>query len=358
MQPIRFGVRLPVAGPLASSHGIRTTAIQAEALGFDTVWVHDYIIWNKEMDRLHISCGSREAFEAAGDDFPPLFFESISNLAFIAGATSKIRIGVAVLCLPYRQDAVVTAKQIATIDTLSEGRLELGIGQGGPKIQKGIDFEVLGISRATKVTKTREYLDAMKELWTEDSPSFAGKFVSFDGATVYPKPVQQPYPPIWIGGQKEQSLNMVADYANGWLPGFLSPSQFPGAIAEVHRKLADRGRDPSTLTVGTEIQIYLGETTEEARDVVRPTMSGFGDAFAGAIGGFAASDADPLQEVWNSSLIGTAADVTDEIGRYVDAGCTLFELKFIYHTIDHLLEQWQKFAEEVAPSFVTSRANA
>jgi alkanesulfonate monooxygenase SsuD/methylene tetrahydromethanopterin reductase-like flavin-dependent oxidoreductase (luciferase family) len=320
--------------------------------------VHDYIIWNQEMDRLHISCGSREAFDAAGKDFPPLFFESLSNLAFIAGATSRIRIGVAVLCLPYRQDAVVTAKQIATIDALSKGRIELGVGQGGPKIQKGIDFEVLGISRATKVAKTREYLDAMQKLWTEESPSFAGQFVHYEGATIYPKPVQQPHPPIWIGGQKEQSLNMVADYADGWLPGFLSPSQFPTAIAEVHRKLADRGREPSALTVGTEVQIYLGRTTEEAREVVRPTMSGFGDAFAGAMGGFAASDADPLQEVWNSSLIGSSEAVVEEIGRYVDAGCTLFELKFIYHTIDHLLEQWQKFSEEVAPSFASLPLNA
>jgi probable F420-dependent oxidoreductase len=340
-----------VAGPLASAAAIRRTAAEAERLGFDTVWVHDYIIWTKEMDRLHISCGSREALEAAGEDFPPQFFESLTNLAYIAGVTSRIRLGVAVLCLPYRQDAVVTAKQIATIDALSNGRLELGIGQGGPKIQKGVDFEVLGISRTTKVAKTREYLDAMQQIWTEDSPSFSGKFVHYDGATIYPKPVQQPHPPIWIGGQKEQSLGLVASYADGWLPGFLSPAQYPAAIEEVHSRLVQVGRDPANFTVGTEAQIYLGNTTEEARQVVRPTMSGFGEAFAGAMGGFADQGADPLQEVWNSSLVGSSAAVAEEVGRYVEAGCTLFELKFIYHTVDHLIEQWQKFSEEVAPAF-------
>src|SRR5690242_7102144 len=103
-----FGVRLPCAGVLASPEAMVRVAREAESLGYDSVWVHDYLIWTKTLDREHLSCGSREAVEAAGD-VPPVFFESLTNLAFIAGATNRIRMGTAILVLPYR-NAIVTAK--------------------------------------------------------------------------------------------------------------------------------------------------------------------------------------------------------------------------------------------------------
>lgn len=194
----QFGVRIPVAGVLSSPQAIRSSAIEAEAVGFDTLWVHDYLIWNKVLDSVHISCGSREAFEAAGPDYPPMFYESLTSLAYCAAVTERIRLGIAVLILPYREP-LFTAKQIACIDDLSGGRLDLGIGQGAAKSTLNVDFEVLGVSRATKVSQTREHLEAMQAIWTEESPSHHGRFVNFDDATVYPKPRQQPHPPIWIG---------------------------------------------------------------------------------------------------------------------------------------------------------------
>src|SRR5215813_4594750 len=140
-----FGVRMPCAGALATPDNMREAAQAAERLGFDSLWVHDYIIWTKALDRIHISCGSREAVEAAGPDYPPVFYESISNLAFLAGVTETIKIGLGVLVLPYR-DPGVTAKQLATVDALSKGRLILGVGQGAAKSTQNVDFEVLGIS--------------------------------------------------------------------------------------------------------------------------------------------------------------------------------------------------------------------
>ena len=126
-------MRIPVAGPLAGPEAIKRSAMEADRLGFDTLWVHDYIVWNRLLDSVHISCGSKEAFlEAVGrDDYEPTFFESITNLAYLAGVTERIHLGIAVLCLPYR-DPLVTAKQIAAVDTLSNGRVELGLGQGAP----------------------------------------------------------------------------------------------------------------------------------------------------------------------------------------------------------------------------------
>lgn len=354
MNPTRFGVRIPCAGPLASPSAMKTTSQLAEELGFDSIWVHDYIVWTRALDNVHISCGSREAVEAAGPERPPMFYESITNLAYIAAATSTIKLGVGVLVLPYREP-IATAKQLANVDALSDGRLILGVGQGAAKSTLNEDFEVLGVARRDKVPRTRDYLSAMLAIWREDEEtvSWKGDYVSFENATIFPKPVQQPHPPIWIGGQAEKSLEMIADFADGWLSFWVSPEQFPAAIADVHRRLEIRGRDPKPFEVGTEIQIYLADTTAQARKDALPTVKAFEEGYAGTTGGFAeeGTEADPLDEIWNSSLIGSPDDVSARIQEFVDAGCNFFELKFIYRDLVHLEEQWRAFATDVMPRF-------
>jgi probable F420-dependent oxidoreductase len=267
----QFGVRIPVAGVLSSPEAIRSSAIEAETVGFDTLWVHDYLIWNKTLDSVHISCGSREAFEAAGPDYPPMFYESLTSLAYCAAVTQRIRLGIAVLVLPYREP-LFTAKQIACVDDLSGGRLDLGVGQGAAKSTLNVDFEVLGVSRATKVSQTREHLEAMKLIWAQDSPSYHGRFVNFDDATIYPKPRQQPHPPIWIGGSADKSLDMVADYADAWLSCWVTPDQFPVAISDLQARLAARGRPADALTIGSEIQVLLADSADEPWERLRPDM--------------------------------------------------------------------------------------
>ena len=348
----QFGVRIPVAGVLSSPEAIRSSAIEAETMGFDTLWVHDYLIWNKTLDSVHISCGSREAFEAAGPDYPPMFYESLTSLAYCAAVTQRIRLGIAVLVLPYREP-LFTAKQIACIDDLSGGRLDLGIGQGAAKSTLNVDFEVLGVSRATKVSQTREHLEAMKLIWAQDSPSYHGRFVNFDDATIYPKPRQQPHPPIWIGGSADKSLDMVADYADAWLSCWVTPDQFPVAISDLQARLAARGRPADALTVGSEIQVLLADSADEARRQAERTMGAFETGYAGTTGGFAEDQqsTDTLSEIWTSSLVGTPEQVRDRVHEYVEAGCTYFELKFIYHNLENLFEQWRKFSAVVLPDF-------
>jgi probable F420-dependent oxidoreductase len=281
-----------------------------------------------------------------------MFYEPITNLAFCAGITDRIRLGIAVLILPCR-DPVSTAKQLACLDSLSGGRLNLGIGQGGPQSTRNVDFEVLGISRKDKVKRTREYFEAIRKIWTEDSPSFTGSYVTYDGATIYPKPVQAPYPPIWIGGSSELSLKMITDYADVWLSSFLPPERMATPIADIHRRLRERGRSTKDFRVAVEIQIMLAETTEEARRLATPTMSIVADNYSGATGFFVddKEKTDPIEEYWQSSLVGSPEDVTERLREYVSAGCSAFELKFIYFTIDHMLEQWKMFVERVAPAF-------
>ncbi len=162
----------------------------------------------------------------------------------------------------------------------------------------------MGISRATKVTHTREVFEAMREIWTKDKASWDGRFYPFKDAEVYPKPVQKPYPPIWIGGSAEKSLEMIADYADGWLSFWITPEQFPAAIDDLHARIANRGRDPEAFTGGTEIQVYLGDTMEQARAETEPTMLAFEEGYAGTTGHHQEADerADTLTAIWASSL--------------------------------------------------------
>lgn len=351
-KPPNFGVRIPVAGPLANPSAIARSAREAERLGFDTLWVHDYLVWNKLLDSIHISCGSKESFLEAveREDYEPIFYESITNLAYLAGITERIRLGIAVLCLPYREP-IATAKQLAAVDVLSGGRLDLGVGQGAAKSTHNVEFEVMGIPRNTKIRNTRETFEAMREIWTKDVADYHGRIVQFEGAEVFPKPIQKPMPPVWIGGSAEKSLEMIADYADGWLSFWISPEQFPRAIDDLFGRIESRGRDSDDFTVGTEIQVYVDDTLEKARKEVEPTMLAFEEGYAGTTGIFAdeGQRADTLQEIWNSSLIGSPASVAERINEYLEAGCTAFEMKFVYHTVDHLVEQWERFWSEVVP---------
>ncbi len=344
----RFGVRLPCAGVLASPAAMLRVAKEAEGLGYDSLWVHDYIIWTKILDRVHLSCGSREAVDAAGDDYPPMFFESLTNLAYLAAATTRIHLGTAILVLPYR-NAVVTAKQLACIDVLSNGRLELGIGQGSGKSTLNEDFEVLGIPRREKIQRTRETFEAMRKIWTEDAPAFDGEFVKFPAATIYPKPVQKPYPKIWIGGSTDKSLDMVADYANGWITSAIPPDRLPAAIDGLNAKLAARNRQASEMTVATEIEVLVANTTEEARRQASRTLVTLYEHYSGVPAHMELSEVEPdfLSQAWATSLVGTVEGIREEVRRYMDSGCGVFELKFIYHDIDHLVAQMRQFAEGV-----------
>jgi probable F420-dependent oxidoreductase len=353
MKPL-FGVRLPVSGVLASPEAILRVAKEAEDLGYDSVWVHDYLIWNKTLDKVHLSCGSREAVDAAGDAYPPMFFESLTNLAFLAGATKRIRLGTAVLVLPYR-NAVLTAKQLACIDVLSGGRLELGIGQGSGKSTLNEEFEVLGIPRKEKIQRMRESFEAIRKIWTEDAPSFDGQFVKFGPATIYPKPLQKPHPRVWIGGSTDKSLEMVADYAGGWITSAIPADRLPAAIERLNQLLLARGRQPSEMIVANEIEVLVADSQVEARRQAAKTLTVLYEHYSGVPAhaelaeatGTRLEEAGFLEQAWATSLVGPVAEIRSEVRHYMEAGCGAFELKFIYHSIDHLLKQMREFAEGV-----------
>lgn len=191
-------------GSSAEPDVLARRARRAEEVGFEGLWVGDHI-----------------ALPAGGtdpSDQPRL--EAVVALAHLAALTTRIRLGFGVIVLPQRQP-VLLAKQLTSIDVLSGGRLTVGVGVGYVEAE----LTALGASLADRAARTDEYLAAMRALWASPVPSFAGQFVAFDGVLQRPRPVQQPHPPIVVGGESRGAYRRAARSGNGWYGWELTPSR-------------------------------------------------------------------------------------------------------------------------------------
>ena len=207
---MKYGFTVPGRGPLATPDMLLTIAKHGEELGFDSIQTGDHILVPKNID-------STYPYTDTGE-FPGLSsgssLEQLTLLSFLAGQTSKIRLVTSVLIVPHR-NPLVAAKTLATLDVLSKGRLVVGIGVGWMKEE----FEALGLPPfEERGAVTNEYLRIFKELWTNDSPSFSGKYCSFSGINFLPKPVQKPHPPLWVGGESMAAVRRAAQLCDGWYP--------------------------------------------------------------------------------------------------------------------------------------------
>ncbi len=209
----------------------------AEERGFESFWVGEHT---------HIPA-SRDTPYPGGDPLPKPYYhmaDPFVSLMAAAGATSTIRVGTAV-CLVIERDPIVLAKEAATLDYLSNGRLLLGIGGGWNREEManhGTDF-------ARRWQVLRERVEAMKAIWTEEEASYEGEFVSFARIVSFPKPVQQPHPPIIYGGATPLGLKRTVRYCDGWMPIDVLLADFPAAIAELDRQAEEAGRDPASIPV-------------------------------------------------------------------------------------------------------------
>jgi len=179
----------------------------AEAAGFESVWIADHVIMP-----LHTDCAypySSDGRFPAPPDTP--FLDPLMTLAYAAAATTKIRLATGIFVLPMR-NAFATAKAVATLDYLSKGRVIFGVGVGWLKEE----FEAMGATFEDRALRTREYLELMKELWSKDEPVYKGKTVQTEGMKFMPKTVQQPHPPIIFGGTTEPSLKRAVRLGDGW----------------------------------------------------------------------------------------------------------------------------------------------
>jgi probable F420-dependent oxidoreductase len=231
---VKFGVQLPHFGTLASGEGTLALARRAEALGFDSVWVSDHIVYPG----------------ALAERFGSEFYEAITTLAFVGAHTRRIGLGTAVLILPYR-NPLLLAKQLATLDALAGSRLTVGVGAGW----LAQEFAALGAPFAERGAATDEFLRILTTLWREERPRFAGKFFQFDDILFGPRPRRPPT--ILVGGNSPRALRRAAELADGWLPiwhaatgrGF-TPEALRARIAEMQELRTRAGRPPAAEVAG------------------------------------------------------------------------------------------------------------
>jgi probable F420-dependent oxidoreductase len=335
---ISFGVRIPNSGPLASPTSMIATAREAEALGFDSVWVHDHLTWSDEIHRTHISSGSDDSH---GGNSAPDFYEAMTSLSFIAGQIPRVRLGIACVVVPCR-NPLLAAKQIATLDVLCGGRLDIGVGIGSPSTIKSREYEVLGIDRKQRGKIADDHLRAIKTIWANHPASYTGPFVNFDNAEICPKPLQKPNPPLWVGGWTEAAMRRAAAFGDGWLPAWLLPGDIGKRFGELKGLAAKHGRDPEKIHLGIEVYGCIDEDGAKAR------RDGYGTLAIGQSTFERIMSVDQLAAV---SLIGSPAEIRNQVNAYREAGVSHFEIKFIYPTLERHSEMLQLFAREVLPAF-------
>jgi probable F420-dependent oxidoreductase len=232
---MRFGVWIPNGRHLATPEIIRTAAVRAEQLGYESAWVSDHVV----------------VPHANVVNFGETIFDPLITLGVMAGATSRIQLGTTVLIVPYR-NAVVTAKMVSSLDALSGGRVVLGVGAGWVAAES----DALGVPFAARGPMTDEYLRAMQELWTSRAPSFSGTYTRFDGLVFEPKPAQKPHPPIWVGGHGRPSLRRAVEFGAAWHPINRSPDELRAGRAELARLAQARGRaTPPAITLRNDVRI-------------------------------------------------------------------------------------------------------
>jgi len=245
------------------------------------------------------------------------YYEPLATLNFLAGCTRKVRLGTHVLIIPYR-NPVLTAKILATLDVLSEGRVILGAGVGWMEEE----FQAMGLDTfANRGAITDEFLQLYKELWTKDQPEFNGEYYQISGAGFQPKPVQKPHPPIWVGGHTGPAIRRAAKLGDGWMPiglrppAILEPEEMAAKIAQLRRATVREGRP------------------EDAVDITFSTGVRFDDS------------PPPSRQM----LSGRPEQIAADLRQYQDLGVKNFILGFPGEDTGALQENMEKFSRQVMP---------
>jgi probable F420-dependent oxidoreductase len=253
---MKFGLSTLTRGIFSNRDNYMAVAKAAERAGFDFLSVSDHLIvpGNLKTPYPYTATGAFGATEHGH------CFDQLSTIAFLAGCTEKLRLLTSVMVVPHRP-AMLTAKMLSTIDVLANGRLIIGAGAGW----MGEEFKLLGAPFEQRGKVTDESLEAFIALWTKDGPvSYHGKHVSFTDAVFYPKPLQKPHPPLWIGGESPGAFRRVIRFGNVWYPGNNSqtkpldtPKRLAAGIADVKRMCEAAKRDPASLGVALLVQDFF-----------------------------------------------------------------------------------------------------
>ena len=339
---MKFGVESPTctAGmmypvPFATAQDVIRLAQEAEQLGYHDVGGNDHLSTQRYV---------REAWAT-----PPDYFEPLTVLANVAARTSVIRLTTGILVLPMR-DPVLLAKQVATLDQLSNGRVTLGVAVGGYRDE----FEAVApdLRHASRADLMREGIEALRTLFTERHATYHGKYRRFEDVESFPKPIQSPLP-IYSGGNVDGSIRRAAELCEGWLPAKIGPDAVKAGRTKLDDYARKAGRDPATITTALQTVVCLGDTTEQAH--VRFSGSSF-DLFRNSLTQTMTRGVS-REAYLSANLIGTPDQVCEKVAAFERAGLQHFcATLFVGNTVDEVLDQMRSFARYVLPAFPERRA--
>ncbi len=291
---INFGVLLPTREAVMSGRSDPSTLMQlaerAEALGFSSVWVGDSLTARPRIDAL-------------------------TTLAAVGARTRRVRLGTAIFLAALR-NPIMLAYQLASLDWITGGRIDLGVGYGRPKEPAAEhEFKILGLDPSARMKMSEELIQVMRRLWLEKDVSYAGKFTSFEHVTLEPKPVQPKGVPIWIASNNvEPGLKRVARLGDAWINNIKSPDIFAECWQKIRAYAADAGRDPSSIHPSIYFTLAAGgkDAVIEGQTFLAQYYNRSYEAVANAM----------------LCVTGTWDEVIDWMEKYVEAGARTVVLRF------------------------------
>ena len=278
---------------------------QAEALGFDSVWLSDRLVSGTPV------------------------IEPITGLAAAAGRTRRLKFGMSVLVLPLR-NPVVLAKEIATIDFLSNGRMLPAFGIGAEDLR---EYEAAGVAKEERGGRTDEAVALMRRLWTEEHVTHHGRYYHASDVTISPRPMQRELP-VWFGGRSPAAFRRLGRSGDGWLASFLTTAEFAEGAAAIRREAAAAGRAIDEDHYGAILSVCIADSVDEAQALAAPALRRF----------------RPDVEVADLSIFGTPDDCAARIAAYVAAGASKFVLRPACPPAQ-IGRQLDLIAREIAPRF-------
>ena len=253
---IKVGLTLPTYRRLADPEHIVATAELAETYGFHSLWCVDHVV---------IPESQVSAVKDGRGGLGAVHYESLTTLAYVAGRTKSVQLGMSIMPIPYRHP-LLQAKSVATLDQLSGGRAHYG---GAAGYLEG-EFNALGADFEHRGAMADEYLRAIKIAWTEDVPEMHGRFVDFAGIRCDPKPLQRPHPPIWVGGDSDAAFRRVARHGDGWHGQLTSGPRledYARRISRLREVASAEGRDPRTIRISLKANcLFTDVDRAEDRD--------------------------------------------------------------------------------------------
>jgi probable F420-dependent oxidoreductase len=329
----REGTAYPVG--FVRPEALAAVARRAESLGYYSIWSNDHLT-------------TPHGVSATQAEIPN-FYEPIVTYATFAGITERLRFMLGVITLPQR-DVVLLAKQVATLDRLTGGRVMLGVGLGAYREE----FEAVhpGLKGAHRGAMVEEGIQGLRALFAEDRASFEGRYVRFAGVELAPKPSQRPFP-IYVTAHASSGLERVGRLGDGLIVAARTPDQTRREWAEVRRAAEACGRDSGGLSLHVQTWIALGASPHEAEDRAQRSQH-----FRRMAALDRRTDAERLAEFRAGNLLGTPAEVVEQARAFRDAGASHLGLVFLVESMDELLADMDVFARRVAPHLTDGAAGA